>query len=473
MTEIMELFDSLFYLVFDTVSGEIAEVNPALCRYLGYSPDEMIGRKIEELNLLPVEVQHQEIQRKNSSGILFSAAPYLLKNGEVRLFDVYPSAPLGENCRLLCTTLFDVTDRERYREELFHERELHISTEKKYRRRIEFLSYHDALTGLYNREYMEEMSSQLNQPKNLPLAVIMGDINGLNIANDAFGYKAGDKLLKDAAELFQKNCKPNAFIARWGGDELVAFLPRTDLCEAEEIMWQIRSTSISLKEKGLPCSLSLGCSIKNYLDESIADTLREAEELMYRHKLLNGKSYRNATINTLLVTLYENSNETKTHSDRIEEHCHLIGRELEISSTEMAELSLLAKLHDIGKVGIDSNILKKPGPLTAEEWVEMKRHPEIGYRIARANPELTMVADLILSHHERWDGKGYPYGLKGKEIPLLCRILAVADSFDAMTNDRVYRKGMSKEDALREIERNSGIQFDPEIADVFLKHVMK
>lgn len=473
MTEIMELFDSLFYLVFDTVSGEITKVNPALCSYLGYSPDEIIGRKIEELNLLPAEVQYQEVQRQNSSGILFSAAPYLLKNGEVRLFDVYPSAPLGENCRLLCIILFDVTDRERYREELFYERELHISTEKKYRRRIEFLSYHDALTGLYNREYMEEVSPQLNQPKNLPLAVIMGDINGLKIANDAFGYKAGDKLLKGVAELFQKKCKPNAFIVRWGGDELVAFLPRTDLCEAEEIMWQIRSTSISLKERGLSCSLSLGCSVKNYLDESIADTLREAEEFMYRHKLLNGKSYRNATINTLLVTLYENSNETKIHSDRIEEHCHLIGRELEISSTEMAELSLLAKLHDIGKVGIDSNILKKPGPLTAEEWVEMKRHPEIGYRIARANPELTMVADLILSHHERWDGKGYPYGLKGKEIPLLCRILAVADSFDAMTNDRVYRKGMSKEDALREIERNSGIQFDPEIADVFLKHVMK
>ncbi|MFT4106671.1 MAG: diguanylate cyclase [Lacrimispora sp.] len=473
MAGILELFDSLFNLVFDTASGEIAEVNPALCSYLGYCPDEMIGRKVQEFNLLPVNVQHGEVRKKRSSGVLFSAAPYLLKSGEVRLFDVYSSAPLGANPRLLCTTLFDVTDRECYREELFLERELHISTEEKYRRRIEFLSYHDALTGLYNRQYMEEVSSQLNRPQNLPIAVIMGDVNGLKIANDAFGHKAGDKLLKDVAELFQKNCKPNAFIARWGGDELVAFLPQTDLCEAEEIMVQIRNTSACLKERGLPCSLSLGCSIKSSLADSIADTLREAEEFMYRHKLLNGKSYRNAIINTLLVTLYENSNETKTHSDRIEGHCHLIGRELEISSTEMAELSLLAKLHDIGKVGIDSNILKKPGALTAEEWTEMKRHPEIGYRIAQANPELAMVADLILSHHERWDGKGYPYGLKGREIPLLCRILAVADSFDAMTNDRVYRRGMSKEDALREIEKNSGIQFDPEIVSIFLKHVVK
>ncbi len=335
---------------------------------------------------------------------------------------------------------------------------------------IEFLSYHDTLTGLYNRHYMEEISEQLNLPQNLPAAVIMGDVNGLKIINDAFGHQAGDNLLKNATALLQKNCKADALIARWGGDEFVVFLPQTSLSEAEEITRQIGNTPIAVRSGSLQCSLSLGCSVKNSPEDSIADILRQAEESMYRHKLLNGKSYRNAVINTLLATLYENSNETEEHSRRLENHCHLIGREMEISSVEMAELSLLALLHDIGKVGIDPRILKKPGELTAEEWVEMRRHPEIGCRIAQANPELAMIADFILAHHERWDGKGYPYGLKGEEIPLPCRILAVADAFDAMTHDRVYRKGMSQEKALREIRKNSGTQFDPAVVGIFLRH---
>jgi len=134
----------------------------------------------------------------------------------------------------------------------------------------------------------------------------------------------------------------------------------------------------------------------------------------------------------------------------------------------MDELALLAVLHDIGKVGIKESVLQKPGPLTAEEWEEMKKHPEIGYRIAQNTPELATVAEYILSHHERWDGRGYPRGLKGEEIPLICRILAVADAYDAMTNDRTYRKAMSREKAIDEIRRNAGTHFDPQVADIFL-----
>ena len=169
----------------------------------------------------------------------------------------------------------------------------------------------------------------------------------------------------------------------------------------------------------------------------------------------------------MLVTLYEKSNETEEHSKRIETYCHAIGRKLHLSSKEMDELSLLALLHDIGKVSIDPNILKKPGPLTPEEWEEMKRHTQIGYRIAQVTPELAVVADLILSHHERWDGNGYPRGLKEGEIPLSCRILSVADAYDAMTNDRVYRKAMSNEKAVYELEKNSGTQFEPSIVRLF------
>ena len=136
---------------------------------------------------------------------------------------------------------------------------------------------------------------------------------------------------------------------------------------------------------------------------------------------------------------------------------------------ELNELELLATLHDIGKVGISDQILNKPGKLTDDEWAQMKKHSEIGYRIAMASPELMPIADFILSHHERWDGHGYPQGLAGDKIPLASRILAVADAFDAMTEDRVYRKAMSTADALKEIEKNSGTQFDPEIVGTFLQ----
>ena len=138
----------------------------------------------------------------------------------------------------------------------------------------------------------------------------------------------------------------------------------------------------------------------------------------------------------------------------------------------MVELELLSMLHDIGKIGVDDSILTKFDTLTDAEWREMKKHPEIGYRIAMAAPELKHIAEYILCHHERWDGKGYPQGLTGEEIPVLSRIIAVVDSYDAMTHDRAYRKAISAEDAKTEILNNAGTQFDPKIAKVFVDKIL-
>ena len=344
-----------------------------------------------------------------------------------------------------------------------------VSAEREHAQEIKFLSYHDALTGLYNRRGMEKAMEQLDRPEYLPITIIMGDVNGLKITNDVFGHEAGDALLQNVARLLRAACGERAILSRWGGDEFVVLLTGTGVRTGEEMIGKIRAEHISIQKSDLYLSISLGCAGKTEEGEDLRATLKAAEEYMYHQKLLAGKSYRNAIINTLLATLYEESNETEAHSKRLEEFCLPVGQELRLSTKEMDELSLLALLHDVGKVSISSDILRKPGALTPEEWVEMKRHPEIGYRIAQATPELFGVSELILAHHERWDGMGYPRGLKGEEIPLTCRILALADAFDAMTSDRVYRRAMGEAEALSEIARNAGSQFDPQIAHLFVQ----
>lgn len=213
--------------------------------------------------------------------------------------------------------------------------------------------------------------------------------------------------------------------------------------------------------------MSVGYATKNSPDENVYETVKAADDYLRKRKLLNSKSYHNALITSMLTTVYEKSEETEEHSKRIAELCIRIGEKLNLSQKSLVELELFAMLHDIGKVVIDDRILKKPEKLTDQEWVIMKTHCEVGFRITKASSELENISNYILAHHERWDGKGYPNGLSGEEIPLPSRILAVSDSYDAMTEDRVYRKKMSDEEAIKEIRVNSGTQFDPEVVKAF------
>jgi len=290
----------------------------------------------------------------------------------------------------------------------------------------------------------------------------------LKLSNDVFGHAEGDKLLQKAGEAIKKCCRKDDLVCRWGGDEFLIVLPNTSAQTAEKIIKRIKIACQAYGTEHLRLSIALGSATKETPDESLNRVIKEAEERMYRQKLNEGKSFRNSIINTLLATLFAKSMQTEEHAHRLKEYCMQIGNRVKLTSKEMDELFLLAVLHDIGKVGIREEILKKPGPLTEAEWEEMKKHPEIGCRIAQNTPELGPIAEYILYHHERWDGKGYPQRLKGEEIPLLCRLLAVVDAYDAMTSDRLYRKAYPKEKALTELKKNAGTQFDPEIVEFFL-----
>lgn len=348
-----------------------------------------------------------------------------------------------------------------------------MTARKKQEERIRYLNDHDFLTGLYNRQFFEKEKMRMDKLKYMPITFMLCDINGLRLINDAFGQNIGDAIIIETARFLEQYCSENDVIARTGGNEFSMLLPNTSAEDAYSLCTKIQSNiemrNQTVGEMAIDMSVSIGYSTKVSHASSFSDVVREATEYMYKRKLLNRKSSHSAIVSSIMTTLYERSQETENHAIRLAEISKAIARRFDLNQSNLDDLELFAMLHDIGKVGIDDRILNKPGKLDDEEWTIMKKHPEIGYRIAMSTPDLERIAEYILSHHERWDGHGYPRGLKGEEIPLPARILAVADTYDAMTEDRVYRKGMSREIAIEEILRNRGTQFDPDVADLFVE----
>jgi diguanylate cyclase (GGDEF)-like protein len=307
--------------------------------------------------------------------------------------------------------------------------------------------------------------------------VIIADINGVRLINDAFGYSEGDTIIRETAKIIHDCCRDGDILARTGGDEFSILMPRTGSDDAYAVLQAIQAACLrhnsTAQSHLFDISLSIGFGTKAVFGESMAQTIKMAEEYMCNRKLLSRKSSHNALLASIMTTMFERSQETEEHAERIAVLAKRIGIRLDLSQKQLDELELLSMLHDIGKIAIDDRILNKPGKLDDAEWTVMKKHPEIGYRIAMTSPDLESIADFILSHHERWDGKGYPQGLQGTQIPLLSRILAVADAFDAMTQNRVYRAALSRKQALAEIMLNAGTQFDPDIARIFVDSQMQ
>ncbi len=343
-----------------------------------------------------------------------------------------------------------------------------ITERKKADEKMQFLSYNDTLTGLYNRTFLEQSMQKYDVKKYLPISIIMADINGLKLINDTYGHQTGDELLVNAGKILRETCRGEDIIARWGGDEFVIFLPRTDEKVACKIVKRIKENSMNYQVKSVPLQISMGVATKEKVDELLEDIFKLAEDRMYQNKLADRNGTRSDIISALTGTLKEISDETEEHAHRMTKLGFEFGEALGLRQEDLDKLSILATIHDIGKVVIPEKILKKPGNLNEEEWEKIKEHPEIGQRIARNSERLISVAEEILSHHERWDGTGYPYGLKGRDIPMLSRVLAILDAYDVMTHDRSYKESMSKEKALQELKKCAGTQFDPELVDVFL-----
>ncbi len=429
--------------------GQYIEVNRTACEMSGYTEEELLNLTIADFTAPEfLKVGMKSFEKLKGDGYTEDEILARKKSGEK--FWINLVAVVIDNSKFIAFCQ-DITERKQAEEQ------------------IRYLSLHDQLTGLYNRHFLENEMKRLDTGRQLPNSIIMADLNDLKLVNDTFGHEVGDEMLEQTAEILRDSCRLEDIITRWGGDEFVIFLPQTTRENANTICNRINEKCKETYIKDIPLSLALGSATKNSTEKSLAETIIEAEEGMYKQKLAKRQQIRRAVLNTLLKNLEAKSFETEAHYSSMQDVALNIGKKIGLSESELNRLEMLILMHDIGKINISEEILTKKGSLTAEEWIVMKKHPETGFRIARASEEFAHVAEDILSHHEYWDGSGYPQGLQGKEIPLLARITAVADAYEVMTNGRPYKEPMTKEEIVKEVKRCAGKQFDPELADVFLK----
>lgn len=443
------------------LDGKVTMLNKVAEKLTGWTHQDAAGRHYQEVFVLshadeqkkindPIEeaLITGEIQELDKQAVLTS------KNG-TKFYIEDSSAPIRDdkNATIGVVLVFrDVTEK------------------MEQRKRIEYLSLHDTLTGLYNRFYFEEELRRLDTKRNLPISIIVGDMNGLKLTNDIFGHDAGDQLLQKIAEVLKRVCRADDIVARVGGDEFNILLPKTKEEDAERIIQRIKDEFAKERVRAIKGSISMGADTKTSIEQDISKIVQNAENKMYSEKAIDRANIKATTIHTIIETFHGHSSEEKEHSIRVSKICESIGRAMNLSEMEIRRLKDAGLYHDIGKIVLDENILNKQEPLTEEELNQIKQHPVFGYRILNLFDETIDLAEPILAHQEFWDGSGYPKGLKGDEIPLVARILSIAESYDAMIN-RNNNKAMSHDKAIEEMKSQAGKKFDPEIIDVFINLV--
>jgi diguanylate cyclase (GGDEF)-like protein len=305
------------------------------------------------------------------------------------------------------------------------------------------------------------------------VGIIVCDIDGLKLINDTLGHNKGDQLLVTASKVIRKSFREGDVVARVGGDEFAILLPNSPRAKVENICQRIKHAVIVYSKKNtlLPLSIATGFAIRNNPNQSMAELYREADNNMYKEKLYSSQNARNVIVKNLINAVEMKGTLEKPSFERFQKLVVILGRAAGIPKKRIQDLILLGQFHDIGNISVHKNILHKPSRLSSEEFVEIQKHSDVGHRIAQSAPDLAHISDYILKHHEWWNGNGYPLGLKGNEIPLESRIIAIVDAYTSMTSGRPHRPAISKNEALAELKKCAGTQFDPSLVKKFIENV--
>ncbi len=443
------------------VDSRVLFLNQVAAEILGWSQESAVGQHLSDvLNT----VEHIYMNTQSHSGSLSG----FIESQTAEINDNMVCIVRNGVRRYLANSASLIRDRDG--KDLGMVMVLRDVTDKKLaEEQIQYLSYNDKLTGVYNRAYVDVILAELENEEQLPVSLIMGDVNGLKLTNDVFGHQEGDRILVKLAEIIKKCCRDSDIVARWGGDEFLIILPRTNSEVAIKVCERIGKSCQEAGADPIELSIALGTATREDSQQNMVEVFRLAEDRMYSNKLLASKCARTSMIAGLQKTLREHSHENEEHTSRLMDMAVEMGVALNRDKTELDELAVLASLHDIGNVAIAQEVLMKADYLDEDDWEKIKKHPLIGYRMAQLIPEISSIAEAILAHHERWDGSGYPQGLQEEQIPFLARVFSVIDAYDIMTYGCVYKGTLTHEAALEEIRRGSGSQFDPEIAAAFIK----
>lgn len=438
--------------------GKVESVNRKFVECLGYSKSEIHDKYINE------------IIEKNDSERIKQKFPILInyykmnvdkviemkmvsKNGDIRYFSGSINV-LKENDVLINVEIV-ATD---------------ITEKKKDEERIRHLVNHDILTDIYNRTFYEEELKRIQASNSYPYSIIVGDVNGLKEVNDVLGHEKGDLLLKKIAVILKKSCRVTDVIARIGGDEFAVICPNTSSKSAQIICNRISELcEIEGKNSLIKPSIALGFATEYYNKEKTNVIFKEADDKMYKNKLTFSQSSRSSFLFAQQNMLEEKTLETREHANQIRKFALEIGKKLHFTQDKLDLLSLTALMHDVGKIGVPSEILMKKGKLNNHEFEMIKKHSLIGYNILKTSLTTKEIGKYVLHHHESWDGSGYPDGLKGYEIPLISRIISIADAYVVMINGRPFKKKMNKQEVINELKRCSNLQFDPALVKLFIK----
>ncbi len=444
--EYRQLLDSIGVGVFvvNAETHRIVYVNIAAVKIIGQTKEQIIGALCHqylcpaEMGKCPVTDLGQKVDHHEK--ILIKA------NGQ-KIPVIKTVIPIVfQNEKVLIESFIDITEH----------------------RKIENQLKYDCLTQLYNRTYFEQEMIRLGL-SNHPVGIIVCDIDGLKLINDTLGHIKGDELLNQAAGIIKESCREKSMIARIGGDEFVILIQDGTSADLDETCKKIRDALVRHNTEN-PCatlSLSIG-SCMRHGTQNINEAFQEADNIMYRQKLHHGQYARSAVMKSLIEALATRDFIPEGHGERVGNLGADLARSIHLPENQISDIRLLGKFHDIGKVGIPDYILFKKGPLTDSERSLMQSHCEIGYRIARSAHDIHHIADSILKHHEWWNGQGYPLRIQGEEIPIESRIIAIVDAYDAMINDRPYRKAKSPKEVIEEMKSSSGKQFDPQLLRIFV-----